>query len=81
LHNEELHNLYSPLNIIRVIKSRKVNWVGHGGDEKCVHNFSWKLATERLPWRSSHRWEDNLKSDLKEIGCESVVWIQMAHDR
>jgi hypothetical protein len=28
LHNEELHNFYASLNIIRVIKSR-VRWVGH----------------------------------------------------
>jgi len=26
MHNEELHNLYSSLNIIRVIKSRWVRW-------------------------------------------------------
>jgi hypothetical protein len=29
LHNEELHNLYASLNIIRVIKSRKVRLAGH----------------------------------------------------
>jgi hypothetical protein len=29
LHNEELHNLYSSPNIIRMIKSRRVRWVGH----------------------------------------------------
>jgi hypothetical protein len=29
LHNEELHNLYSSLNIIRVIKSRRMRWVRH----------------------------------------------------
>jgi hypothetical protein len=29
LHNEELHNLYSSPNIIRMIKSRKMRWVGH----------------------------------------------------
>jgi hypothetical protein len=29
LHNEELHNLYSSLDIIRVIKSRKMRWAGH----------------------------------------------------
>jgi hypothetical protein len=28
LHNEELHNLYSSLNIIRVIKSRRIRWTG-----------------------------------------------------
>jgi hypothetical protein len=29
LHNEELHNLYSLPNIIRMIKSRKMGWAGH----------------------------------------------------
>jgi hypothetical protein len=28
-HNEELHNLYSSPNIIRMIKSRKMRWAGH----------------------------------------------------
>jgi hypothetical protein len=29
LHNEELHNLYTSSSIIRVIKSRRMRWVGH----------------------------------------------------
>jgi hypothetical protein len=29
LHKEELHNLYSSPNIIRIIKSRRMRWVGH----------------------------------------------------
>jgi hypothetical protein len=29
LHNEELHNLYTSLNFIRVIKSWRVRWAGH----------------------------------------------------
>jgi hypothetical protein len=29
LHNEELNGLYSSLNIIRVIKSRRMRWAGH----------------------------------------------------
>jgi hypothetical protein len=29
LHNEELHNLYSLRNIIRMIKSRKIRWAGN----------------------------------------------------
>jgi hypothetical protein len=29
LHNEELHNLYAPPNIIRVIKSRTMRWTEH----------------------------------------------------
>jgi hypothetical protein len=29
LHNEKLHNLYSLPNIIRLIKSRRMRWIGH----------------------------------------------------
>jgi hypothetical protein len=29
LHNDELHNLYSSPSIIRIIKSRRMRWVGH----------------------------------------------------
>jgi hypothetical protein len=29
LHNEELNDLYSSQNIVRVIKSRRMRWAGH----------------------------------------------------
>jgi hypothetical protein len=29
LHNEELHNLYPSPRIIRIIKPRRMRWVGH----------------------------------------------------
>jgi hypothetical protein len=29
LHNDELHGLYSLLNIVRVVKSRRMRWAGH----------------------------------------------------
>jgi hypothetical protein len=29
LHNEELHNMYSSPNIIRMIRSRRMRWAGH----------------------------------------------------
>jgi hypothetical protein len=29
IHNEELYDLYSSPNIIRVIKSRRMRWAGH----------------------------------------------------
>ena len=29
LHNEELNNLYSSPNIVRVVKSRRMRWAGH----------------------------------------------------
>jgi hypothetical protein len=40
LHNDELHSLYSSSNIVRVIKSRKMRWVGHAahmGEGKYVY--------------------------------------------
>jgi hypothetical protein len=39
LHNEELHNLYSLPNIIRIIKSRRMRWTGHVarmGEKDCI---------------------------------------------
>jgi hypothetical protein len=29
LHNEEIHNLYSSPNVIRMIKSKRMRWAGH----------------------------------------------------
>jgi hypothetical protein len=40
LHNDELHRLYSSQNIVRVIKSRRLRWVGHVahmGEGRDVH--------------------------------------------
>ena len=27
------------------------------------------------------RWEDNIKTDLQEVGCEGMDWIELAQDR
>ena len=40
LHNEELNDLYSSPNIVRVLKSRRMRWAGHVarmGEEKGVY--------------------------------------------
>jgi hypothetical protein len=42
LHDEELHDLYSPPDIIRVIKSRRMKWAGHVarlGERRGVYRF------------------------------------------
>jgi hypothetical protein len=31
--------------------------------------------------RPRHRWEDNIKMDLRDIGIDGVNWIQLAQDR
>ena len=44
LHNEELSDLYSSPNIVRVIKSRRLGWAGHVelmGKEEVYTGFWW----------------------------------------
>ena len=31
--------------------------------------------------RPRHRWEDNMKMDLQEVGCRGIEWIELAQDR
>jgi hypothetical protein len=31
--------------------------------------------------RPRYRWEDNIKTDLQEVGCEGMDWIELAQDR
>jgi hypothetical protein len=45
LHNDELHDLYSSPNIVRVIKSRKMGWAEHVArivEGKC---FGWEARS------------------------------------
>jgi hypothetical protein len=39
------------------------------------------LGTNSPPGRHRRRWEDNIKMDLKEVGWESMDWIDLAEDR
>jgi len=53
LHNEELNDLYSSPNIVRMIKSRRMRWVGHVdrmGDERgCIGSW-WGNRREGDHW-------------------------------
>jgi len=68
-HNEELNNLYSSPNIVRVIKSRRMRWAGHvarTGERKGLYRvFVGKTEGKRPLGRPRHRWEDNIKIDLQ----------------
>jgi len=85
LHNEELNVLYSSPNIVRVIKSRRMRWAEHvarRGEERGVYRvLVWKPVGKRPLWRPRRRWEDNIKMDLREIGCGGMDWIELAQDR
>ena len=85
VHNEELNDLYSSPNIVRVIKSRRMRWAGHVarmGERKGVYRvLVWKPEGKRPLGRPSHRWEDNIKMDLEKVGCGGTDWIELAQDR
>jgi hypothetical protein len=42
LHDEELHGLYSSPTIVRVIKARRIRWVGHVGGKGGIQHFGWE---------------------------------------
>ena len=39
-----------------------------------------KPEGKRLLERPRHRWEDNIKMDLQEVGCGDLDWIELAQD-
>jgi hypothetical protein len=85
LHNEELSDLYSLPNIVRVIKSRRMRWAEHiarMGEGTGVHRvLVGKPEGKRLLGRPRRRWGDNIKTDLQEVGGGCGDWMELARDR
>jgi len=70
LHNEELNDLYCSPNIMRVIKLGRMRWVGHvarmGKRRGLYRVLVGKPGGKRPLRRHRHRWEDNIKMDLRK---------------
>jgi len=84
-HNEELNDLYSSPNIVRVIKSRRMRWVGHVarmGEERAVYRVLVGKPEGKRPLARPRRiWVDNIRMDLQEVGCGYMDWIGVAQNR
>ena len=72
LHNEELDDLYTSPNIVRVIKSRRMRWSGHvermGGEMGCIGSW-WGNRREGEHW-----------GDLGADGWIILGWISRRWD-
>jgi hypothetical protein len=84
LHNEELNDLYSPPNIIRVIKSRRIRWTGdveRMGEKRGAYRILVGRPKGRRPLGGPRRkWEDNIKMDLQEVVSRGMYWIELTQD-
>jgi hypothetical protein len=84
LHNEELNDLYSTPNIIRVITSRRMRWAGHVarmGEGRVAYRILVGRPEGRRPLgRPRRRWKDNIKMDLQEVGWGAwtgLIWLRI----
>ena len=81
LHNEELNDLCSSPNIVRVMKSRRMRLAGlaaHMGEERGVYRVLLGKPEGRRPLgRPRRRWVDNIRLDLQEVG----IWTGLGLPR
>jgi hypothetical protein len=84
LYNE-IYNLHCSPSKIRMITSRRMRWVGHIAHmEEKVNAYRilvGKPEGKRPLGRYRLGWEDNIKTDLREIGWGGMDWIDLAQDR
>jgi hypothetical protein len=83
--NEELHDLYSSPSSIRMIKSRRMRWAGQAvgmGERRGVCRVLMGKPEGKRPLeRPRHRWKDNIKMDLQDVGLGDMDWIDLAQGR
>jgi len=77
LHNEELNDLYILPNIVRVIESRRMSWVGHvarmGEGRGVCRDLVGRPEGKRPLGRLRRRWEENIKVDCRrwDVGAKT----------
>jgi hypothetical protein len=82
IHDKSFENVvkFKHLGIVRVIKSRRMRWAGHVarmGEGKGVYMVLVRRPEGKRPLgRPRRRWEDSIKTDLRETGIDGANWIQ-----
>jgi hypothetical protein len=84
LHNEELNDLYSLLNIVLVVKSRRMRLAGHVArmaEDRDVHRMLMGMPEGKRPLGGPRRrWEDNIKMNFLDVGVGRGDWMELAQD-
>jgi hypothetical protein len=89
LHNEELNDLYSSPNIIRVIKSRRMRWAGHiarVGKREMHKGFWWGDLRKATTWEIIlksifKKWDGGMDwIDLSQVGRSRVRFPMVSVD-
>jgi len=84
LHKEELNDLYTLPNIVRVVKSKRMRWAGHVarmGEDRGVHRLLVVKSEVKMPFgRPRRRLEDNIKMALEEVGGGRGEWMELAQN-
>lgn len=79
LHNSNLWFIQdSQSSSVRMVKCRRLWWAGHmarmGKTDHAYRIFLWKTLWEH----HLEDWEDDIKMDLQETGCENGRWIELS---
>jgi len=84
LHNEELNNLYSSPNIIRMIKLGRMRWEAHvarmGKSRSVYMILVGKYVGKKPLGRPRHGWKDNTKICLQDVRWGGMDWLDVAQD-
>ena len=60
------------------MKSRKIRWVEHVARMEQKRGIYRVLVGKPEGKRPRHRWHNNIKMDLQDVGCGFMDWIEMA---
>ena len=67
-----------------MVVERRMRWAGHVarmGEGIGVYRVLGGEQGRRPLGRPRLRWEDNIRMDLREVGCGCVDWMELAQDR
>ena len=73
--------IYNIHHIYNIYNEMGGTYSACGGKDRRIQGFGGEPEGKRPLGRPRHRWEDNIKMDLQEVGCGSTDCIHLAQDR